>query len=302
MIRNKKDGGIFMESRTGGIINTLDFKKPGVKIVYWIFFAIMILVALVCFVPPLWLILSSLKDIKEFYAIPPTLIPKTFDIGKIKQVWVDYGFLRYYINTFGVTVGTLFFSLVFNAALGYFLSKLKPKGSAVIFSLMLWSMMLPNTVGMVPVFKNIIDFPVLHVNFTNTFWPMWMMAGASAFNVIIFKGFFDGIPQSLVEAARIDGASNFGIFYKIILPLSRPVLMTIAIFTVNGTWADWFWPYMVLKDKSVQTIMVAIFNMRSASMDIQFVGLSLAIVPPVLLFLFFQKYIMQGFTLSGIKG
>lgn len=291
-----------MESRAGKIFSRLDLKKPENKIVYWVLFAIITIAALICFAPPLWIILSSLKDVKEFYSEPPTLIPRTFDISKVKDIWVSFHFLKHYINTFEVVLGVLIFSLVFNASVGYFLSKLKPKGSAVIFTLILWSMMLPNTVGMVPVFKNIINFPILHINLTNTYWPLWMMAGANAFNVIIFKGFFDGIPQSLVEASRIDGASNLRVFFKIIMPLSKPVLMTISIFTINGAWSDWFWPFMILKDGELYTIMVKIYTMSSQTMDYRFVALSLAIIPPVILFVFFQKYIMQGFTLSGIKG
>ncbi|UVI29744.1 carbohydrate ABC transporter permease [Paenibacillus spongiae] len=292
-----------MAKQTNGIISTLDMKRPGVKLLYWGLFAFMAAVSLVCLLPPLWIMLSSLKDVKEFFTIPPTIIPKTYDLSKVVSTWKLLDFGRLYWNTLIVTAGCLFFALTFNGLLGYFLSKLRPKGSAVVFGMVLWTMLLPNTLGMVPIFKNIIDFPVLHLNFSNTFWPMWMMAGANAFFVIVFKGFFDNIPQALIEAARMDGCSPLGIFRRIVLPLSKPVMMAVTIFTIHGTWSDFFWPYMVLKEKSLWTVIVAIYNMKgTTTLDIQFIALTFSIIPPAILFLFFQKYIMQGFTFSGIKG
>lgn len=289
--------------KTTGIIRNFDLKKPQVKALYWFLFLFMLVVAAICILPPIWVLLSSMKDVKEFFTIPPTIIPKTFHPEKLLKIWKELSFFKYYINTFLYTFGTLFFSLFFNAIVGFVLSKLRPKGGRYLFVLLLWTMMLPNTLGMVPVFKNIINFPVLNINLTNTFWPLWMMYGANPFYVIIFKSFFDGIPQSLVEAAWIDGCSSFGIFYKIILPLSKPVMMTIAIFTVNRTWADFFWPFLVLKSNKLWTVIITIFKMKASyPMDYQFAALTFVIIPPIIMFIFFQKYIMQGFTLSGIKG
>ncbi|PYI55551.1 carbohydrate ABC transporter permease [Paenibacillus flagellatus] len=288
---------------TAGIIGKLDYKNPGIKLLYWCLFAVLIGISLVCLLPPLWILSSSVKDIKEFFAIPPTLFPRTFEWGKLWDTWRELDFTRLYVNTFMLTIGKVLFSLLFNGILGYFLAVLKPAGSKLVFVLVLWTMLLPNTLGMVPIFKNIIDFPVFGVNLTNTFWPMWMMAGANAFYVIIFKGFFEGIPQALIDAAKMDGGTRLSIFFRIVVPLSKPVIMAVTIFTVNAAWADFFWPYMVLKDKNMWTVIVAIFNLKTAvPLDMQFIALTFAIIPPALLFLFFQRYIMQGFTFSGIRG
>lgn len=211
--------------------------------------------------------------------------------------------MRYYTNTVFATAGSVLFCLLFNGLAGYFFSKLKPRGSVFLFTLIVWTMLLPNTVGMVPVFSNIIDFPLLHINLTNTYWPMWLMAAVNPVVILIFKSFFDNIPQSLLEAGKIDGASKIGIFAKIVLPLSVPVIVTITILTVNAVWMDFFWPFMVLKDQSKWTVIVAIYNMRSMmAIDMQFIALTFAIVPPVLFFIVFQKYILKGYTFSGIKG
>lgn len=286
-----------------GIIGKLDYKNVRIKLLYWFLFCLLILIALVCLLPPLWVLSSSLKDIKEFFAVPPTLIPHTLQFDKLWDTWRELDFTRLYLNTFLLTAGKLVFSLLFNGILGYFLSVLKPAGSKIVFVLVMWTMLLPNTLGMVPIFKNIIDFPVIGINLTNTFWPMWMMAGANAFYVIVFKGFFDGIPPSLVDAAKMDGGTRLSIFFRVVAPLSKPVIMAITIFTVNAAWADFFWPYMVLKDQSMWTVIVAIFNLKSVvPLDIQFIALTFAMIPPAVLFIFFQRYIMQGFTFSGIRG
>lgn len=286
-----------------GIIGKLDYKKGSVKLLYWILFALLVVIALVCLLPPLWVLSSSVKDIKEFFAIPPTLIPRTFQPDKLWDAWRQLDFTTLYLNTLFLTIGMLVFSILFNGMTGYFLSVLKPKGSRIVFLLVLWTMLLPNTLGMVPIFKNIIDFPLIGINLTNTFWPMWMMAGANAFYVIVFKGFFDGIPSALIDAAKIDGGTRLSIFFRIVVPLSKPVIMAITIFTINGAWADFFWPYMVLKDSSMWTVIVAIFNLKTAvPLDLQYAALTFAIIPPAILFVFFQKYIMQGFTFSGIRG
>lgn len=286
-----------------GVITRTELKSPLVRIGYGLMVLVLIALAVICLFPSLWVIVSSLKDIKEFYRIPPTLIPETFNIGKIGEAWNELRFMRYYWNTAVMTAGTVGFCLLFNGLAGYFFSKLKPRGSVFLFTAIIWTLLLPNTVGMVPVYTNIINFPLLGLNLTNTYWPMWLLAAVNPFVILIFKSFFDNIPQSLLEAAKIDGATKLGIFVRIMVPMSIPVIATITILTINAVWMDFFWPFMVIKDQAKWTVIVAIYNMKGTMpIDLQFVALTFAIVPPVLLFIFFQKYIMKGYTFSGIKG
>ncbi|WP_270170210.1 carbohydrate ABC transporter permease [Paenibacillus sp. SYP-B4298] len=286
------------------LISDLELRQRPVKLLYGMLFLLMIAVTLICLLPPIWIIISSFKDLKEFYQVPPTLIPRTFQLDKLARTWQEFSFMQYYMNTMLVTLGTLFFTVTFNGLAGYFFSKLKPKGSALLFVLVLWTILLPNTVGLVPLYSNLVDFPILHLNLTNTYWPLWFMAAANPVTILIFKNFFDAIPDSLLEAAHIDGSTKMGIFFRIIVPLSGPVIVTVIILAVNGVWNDFFWPFMLLKEQHMWTVIVAIYNLKtSLPQDIQFIGLTFAIVPPVLLFIVFQRYIMQGATLSGsVKG
>ncbi|MEG1441654.1 MAG: carbohydrate ABC transporter permease [Oscillospiraceae bacterium] len=293
----------FDEKQTG-LLTSLDLKSLRSRIGYWCIVGFIVLVSIICIFPPLWVFLSSFKDVKEFLSIPPTIIPHSFHPEKLVEVWKSMNFGKYYINTFYLAIGELVFCIFFNGLAGYVISRLKPKGSMLFFSLVLWSMMLPTSVSMVPLFMSFIDFPIFHFSMLNSYFPMWLMAGANAFNVLLFKNFFDSIPMSYLEAARIDGCSNLGIFTRIILPLSKPIIMVVAIFSINASWESFFWPYLVIKDKSLTTVAVQLFKMKATgfAMDKYMIVLLFSILPPAIIFLFFQKYIMEGVTMSGIKG
>ena len=294
------------DAQATGIISKFDMKNPSVKVLYGVIWFFMILAVLLCFLPPLWCMTSALKDSREFFSVPATLIPRSFHPEKLWETWEMLNFGQAYLNTIFVLCGSLVMSLVCNGMMGYVLSRLRPRGYKLVLSLVLWTLMLPQSVSQVPLFKNFLSLPILGINITESYLPMWLLAGANAFYVLIFKSFFDSIPQSLIEAARLDGCTNLGIFFRVMLPLSKPVLMVIAIFTINASWSDFFWPYLVLGSRSeLYTVMVKIFYMAGSSgysEDIQVVALIFTIIPPTILFLFFQPYIMSGFTLSGIKG
>lgn len=288
-----------------GLINEIGYKKLSNKIIYWTIIALLCILAVICMLPVLWVLLSSLKSIDEFYSVPPTLWPKKFHFETIPELFGKYDFTRLYINTFINCVGVIFFSVVINGLMGYALSKMHVKGGKIVFLVVLSTYMLPTTVCMVPIYKNIIDFPVLGINLLNTNWPMWLMAGANAYYVIIFKSFFDDIPQSLLEAGKLDGCSDMKAFTKIVFPLSKPIISTMIILSFSGAWGNFFWPYMVLKKPELQTIMVRIYSMQqdtSIGINTLLLAISFSIIPPAILFMIFQKRIMNGFVMSGIKG
>ncbi|MEG1441987.1 MAG: carbohydrate ABC transporter permease [Oscillospiraceae bacterium] len=287
-----------------GIIGAIDYKRTGVKIFYWAMYTLCIICCLICILPPIWIMLSSFSDVKDLLAIPPSIFPKSFHPEKLIEAWNKLNFLQYYSNTFVMVIGDLLFAIFINGLAGYVISRLKPKGGTLVLTLILWTMMMPNSLNMIPLYGTFLDFPLFHVNLTNTYWPMWLMSGANPFNILMFKSFFDGIPSAYIEAARIDGCTNLGIFAKIILPLSKPIIMVVSIFTVTASWDNFLWPYLILKDEGLYTVAVKIFAMKSAGfpLDLHLMALLFAILPPLILFVFFQKHIMTGFALGGVKG
>lgn len=292
-------------NKDSGLINFMDLKKLRIKILYWIIFAFLMFLALICLLPPLWIFVSSMKSTKELYQIPITLLPERFDFNKMVRVWRQLDYLKFYVNTLKVVGGAVLVTVIANGLAGFVLSRLKPVGSKLYFTIILWTMLLPSTLSLVPLYKNIIHFPLFGFNLVNTYWPLWLVCGANAFFVLIFKSFFDGIPMPLIEAARLDGCGNMRIFARIMLPLSKPIIAVAVIFTVNNVWSDFLLPYLVLNNKDTYTVMLAIYSVKNnanLSLDIQLMAVVFAIIPPVIIFVIFQKLIMQGVTVSGIKG
>ena len=291
------------QERTNSIILPSERKDISARVLYTIFMVILVLLAIVSLVPPLWVLLSAFKNINEFFASPPTIIPRSFEPWKIAIAWKKANFGKAYLNTFYLGAGQLVFSLLFNGLGGYVLSRLKPKGHKVIFTLVTWTMMMPSTVAMVPLYMTFIDMPLVHVNLSNTWLPFWIMAGASPFYILLFKSFFDSIHMSYLEAARMDGCTEFGIFTKIIVPLSKPIMFSVALFVTNGIWGDFLWPYLILRKDSLFPTGVKLYKMQTGvSEDIYFMAMLFVMLPPLLIYLFFQKNLMKGLSLGGVKG
>jgi len=281
-----------------GIIRTFDFKRHYVKAIYFLIVLIALLAALIAIFPIIWTILSGFKTLSEFVN-EPRLLPESYDIGKFIKTWNLLGFGRFYVNSLIVVVGSVIFSILCNGLLGYSLSKVKPKGYKLIYSLILWSLMIPSTTSIVPLFLNIVN-----LGLQGSFIPLWISAGANAFFVILYKNFFDSIPQSIVEAARIDGCSEWSIFFKIIFPLSYSINAVVAIFTVTAAWSDFLLPYLLLNNTGKETVMVRLFQFRtSIATDVDIIrAVTFSIIPPIILFAFFQRYMMEGIAKGGIKG
>ena len=291
----------FKEKREG-VLSFADLRRPSARVGYWIMFAFLLLVAMICLLPVLWLFISSFKSTEELMQIPPSLFPEKFSFSKLIETWKKQNFLQAYGNTLILAAGSVVCSVVINGLAGYVIGCLKPRGTKLVFTIILWTMLLPSTLSMVPLFKNFIKFPIFGINLTNTFVPMWMCSGASAFNVLLFKNAFESIPTSLIDAARLDGCGNMRIFFRIVLPLSIPTIMVVCIFSVNATWGDFLLPYLILTDADKQTVMISIYKATSVlKMDERLITLVFAILPPTILFLVFQKRIVAGATAGGIK-
>ena len=282
----------------------IDLKNPIVKAVHISLMIVMIIISLTFIIPVLWVLLSSFKETKEFFQVPPAIFPEKFDFSKIAYVWEKAGLGKVYLSTIYMMLGSLIVSLASNGLAGYVLSRLKPRGSQLVVVLVLWSMMMPGGLSMVPLFISFTkEIPILGRNLMDSYIPLWMMSGASAFNVLLFKGFFDGISKSYLEAARIDGCSEVGIFTKIVMPLSKPVFMSVSIFVFTGGWGNFMWPYLLIKDENLMPIGVRTYLLQPVlPQDEYFMMLIFVILPPIIFFCIFQKYIMGGVSLGGVKG
>jgi multiple sugar transport system permease protein len=281
-----------------GIIRDLDLKSPGARTGYAIVYAICIAALLVGIAPMVWVVLSGFKTIKEF-VISTNVIPDSFSLDKYVGTWKSLKFARYYQNSFMSVLGSVGCAVLFNGLLGYALSKVKPAGWKLVYSLVMAGILIPATTSIVPLFINITK---VHLN--GSFVPLWLSIGANAFYVVLFKSFFDTLPDSLIEAAKIDGCTDFRVFRSIALPLSRSIMMVVAIYAINAAWSDFLLPYLVLNQSGLETVMVRLFQFRNGkTSDIDILrAIVFVIIPPTVLFLLFQKQITQVTVHSGIKG
>lgn len=293
-----------LRQKTNGLIIFSDYKKLIYKILYYVMILIIIITIILTVFPPMWLFLSGFKSAKELYSVPFSLFPKKFDFNKVTDLWNTLEFGKYFVNSLWVILGALVCSIVFNGLLAYAISVIKPIGYKVVYILIMVSLMIPVVLNMGPLFNNIVRFGLV-----GTYIPLWLVYGANPFYFILFKTYFDSLPKTLFEAAELDGCNKLQLFTKIIVPLSKPIIMVVSIFTINAAWSDFLLPYLVLlTNDSKQTVMVKIYllysNMGTAmnfSPDKLLLIIGLAMIPPIILFVLFQKRITSSVATTGIK-
>ncbi len=298
------------DDKPTGVLSSSDLKTTKGKIIYWIFFASLIVVCFISLFPAVWTILTAFKDTKEIYS-GFSLFPQDISLStlwnRFYTAWDELKLGDSFLNTIYYSVGSLVLTIVVCGFGGYVLSKLKPKGSAFVFVLVVWTMMMPSQIRMVPNYISMLHFPFAYdiggVNLLNTFWPLWLPAAANAFNIVLFKNAFDSLSNTYVEAAKLDGCTNFGVFFKIMLPLSMPIIIYVSIGALSGAWSDFFGPLLYLT--GISTTPLRVYNLQSdtsVQMNTKFMGLVLSSIPPFLIFLVFQKHILGGINIGGVKG
>lgn len=209
------------------------------------------------------------------------------------------------VGTLGQIAVVALAGFLIDRSAAFSLSRLKPAGSRIVLFLFLSTLMVPSMAYLIPAYLTVVSLPIVNIPLIDTWWGVWLPGAASAFNIFVLKSFFDEIPQDLIDAANIDGAGAARTLAQIVLPLSRPVLAVVSIFTLIGAWKDFFWPFLVLSKVELQPIMVALWRLSARMqepLNLIIAGLAIASTPPIILFLIFQKQIIRGITLTGLKG
>ena len=289
--------------KQNGLFNWMDLRTKKYKAIYWLMYLFLILMALVCVLPVIWVSLSGFKTIEEMYSVPPTLIPSSFDFSMIPRVWEKVRFGSAFMYSGIIMLGCVIMDVVFNGLAGFVLSKVKPIGSAILDTIIFWVMMMPS-MGIVTGYMNMIDFTPLHLNLTGTFWPMWLGAAINAFHIFMFRNMFNSISSAYYEAAIIDGCSNLGAFFRVFIPLGKPTMMVVAITTLMSSWGNYMAPLLYLNDTEMIPVALKLYKMSELGLmkNEEFMVLTIAILVPVILFAIFSKQIMGGADSSGVKG
>lgn len=308
------------KTKTEGILAYSDYKKPSRRIGYYIMHLLLICGLLIVLIPFFWLLFTSLKASNEIYQLPNTyhFFPSTWDFSKYVTVINNTQIMKNVANSVVIAAGAVVCSVLFNGLLAYVVAIIKPKGSKYLFYLILGSMLIPPAVALVPLYKNINGIYELMAMITGqslrnvyasiaTLIPFWFIAGANPFNFMLFKAHFDHLPKDLFEMASLEGASQVKIFFKIVVPLSIPVIMVVSIFSVTAAWNDFLLPYVIINNEQLWTVMVKLFrihtNMLAYGMTLdQFLALLLfTMIPPIIIFFIFQKQITSNVATTGIK-
>ena len=274
------------------------------RAVYWTVFTTVFVTFTFVFVFPLyWMVTGAMKSPDELADVPPSLVPHGIDLSGYREAWRQLDLGTYLWNTTLYAFGAWLFTLGVDVAAAYALSKLRPLFGRAILGGMLATLMIPPMVILLPAYLTVKDLPLFHVNLLNTPWAIWLPAAANAFNIFLLKRFFDSIPTELLDAAEVDGASPARILWSIVLPVSRPILGVVSIFTVVNVWRDFVWPLLVLPDSDRRTISVAISSLAvQVPQNVLIGSLVIASLPTIVVFFVFQRHIMAGLTAGGLKG
>jgi multiple sugar transport system permease protein len=287
---------------TRTLISRTQLNSPRGQIGYRVTLGVVLLIATLVFLGPLyWLATGGFKTSNELVSTPPPILPTHAQIHPFTQAWTRLGMAQLMWNTVVYAFGALAFQLVFCVAAAYALSKLRPVLGGAILAMMLASMMIPAAVLVIPQYLTVLDLPIIHVNLQNTPWVIWLPTVANAFNIFLLKRFFDSIPNELLDAAAIDGAGPVRTLWRVVLPMSRPVLGVVSIFAVVAVWKDYLWPLITVP--AHETLNVGVQTAATSMPNNTLIaGLFMASVPTIVLFLFFQRNIVSGLTAGAMKG
>ena len=236
----------------------------------------------------------------ESSAYPPLLMPQQPTLDNYRELFARAGMGRYLANSLLLAVAVTVLSMFFNVMAGYAFAKLRFAGRERIFRLMLGALVIPGQVAMVPLF-----LLLKHLGLVNSYGGIIVPALASIFGIFLVRQYALSIPDDLLEAARIDGASEWRIFGLVVVPLLRPIIVTLAVFTLLGTWNDFMWPLIVLTDQDLYTLPVALASLSREHVqdnELMMAGAVLTIVPVLVVFLVLQRYYIQGLTMGSVKG
>ncbi|WP_077036142.1 carbohydrate ABC transporter permease [Pelomonas sp. KK5] len=260
---------------------------------------VLALAALLAISPLLWMVSVSLMRPGEASNYPPPLLPAEPSLARYTELLKTGGFGRAFLTSLGLASAVTIISTLLNALAGYGFAKLQFAGRDRLFALLLGALVIPGQVGMLPLF-----LMLKGLGLVNTWAGVIVPSMASIFGIFLVRQYALGLPGELIEAGRLDGASEWRIFVSIVLPLMKPVLVTLAVLTFLGNWNDFMWPLIVLTDGRLYTLPIALAALaREHVVDVEMMmaGAVITVAPVLLLFLALQRYYMQGLLMGGVK-
>lgn len=284
-----------------------EIKQPRVRLIYniWGFFVYSF--AILISIPFFWMLITSMLPINYIFSSLNEVI-KNFKINfnYYKKAWEIVPFYIYFFNSFFVSISVVIVQIIISAMAAYSLSKLKPSIYQLVLILFLSTVLIPFETIAIPLYLTLREFSLPYIfssNLINTYWALILPPIANAVNIFIFKSFFDKLPNDFIESARVDGCSEFKIFYKIILPISKPIIIVLSIINFVNIWNSFFWPLIVTNDPQIFTLMLGIYKIIEDGQpwNIVMAAVTISMIPNIILFIIFQRQIMMGVVFTTLQ-
>jgi multiple sugar transport system permease protein len=293
------------DSHEQALLSAYDWHRPGVRFgvggAQVILFILLVVVGLG---PLLWLLKAAISPTTDTITQPMAFFPHGAAWGNLREAWTGVRVDRYFVNTVVVAFGSWASQIIVATTAGFALSVLRPRYGKLIMGLVLTTLFVPVVVLLVPLYIEIVHPPLIHHSFIDSYWAVWLPAGASAFNVVLMTRFFDNLPREIFEAARVDGAAGVRLFWSIVLPMSRPILGVVSVFAILASWKDFLWPLLVLTNPDEQPLSVRLPQIQAQTeLGVFLAALFIASLVPIVGFLIFQRSFLRGGGLGGaLKG
>ncbi len=294
------------EEKTGGLLSHNEWARRDLK---WLFGSaqalLFVLLILIGLGPVVWLTKGAITPTIDTLRNPLALFPHGAAWSNLTEAWSQVHVGRYFWNTVVLALGSWLCQIVVATTGAFVLSVLRPAWGKFIYWLLLGTLFVPAIVLVVPLYIEIVHPPLINHSFAESYWAIWLPAGASAFNVVLMKRFFDNLPRELFEAAKIDGAGPVRLFFSIVLPLSKPILGVVSIFAILAEWKNFLWPFLVLTnspDRQPLSVRLPAIQPQT-QIGVLLASMLIASLVPLIGFLVFQRTFLRGTGLGGaLKG
>jgi multiple sugar transport system permease protein len=294
------------EEKTGGLLSHNEWARRDLR---WLFGSaqalLFVLLILIGLGPVVWLAKGAITPTIDTLRNPLALFPHGVAWSNLTEAWSQVHVGRYFWNTIVLAFGSWLCQIVVATTGAFVLSVLRPAWGKFIYWLLLGTLFVPAIVLVVPLYIEIVHPPLIRHSFVESYWAIWLPAGASAFNVVLMKRFFDNLPRELFEAAKIDGAGPVRLFFSIVLPLSKPILGVVSIFAILAEWKNFLWPFLVLTnspDRQPLSVRLPAIQPQT-QIGVLLASMLIASLVPLIGFLVFQRTFLRGTGLGGaLKG
>lgn len=283
-----------------GTIEPTGERRPWRIVRRMLAYALVTLGAVVMVAPFLWMLSTAFKSGGSIFDYPPTWVPDPFTLEHFREVWTVVPFDRYLFNSLFVAVGVTVGEVLTSALAAYAFARLRFPGRDAMFLLYLATLMIPGQVTIIPNF-----ILMRYLGWINTYQGLIIPTAFTAFGTFLLRQYFLSIPRELEEAARVDGASYFEVWWRIILPLASPAIATLGVFSFMGAWNSFLWPFIMVSTSEMRTLTVALRSLQSeygTEWGMMMAGSLIAMLPMLVIFLFAQRYFVRGIATTGFGG